>query len=309
MTEPRDRINLSPGERRGLAQLAARSGRSARPRRRAYAILLLSIGLTGVEIARRTGYTGVHVSRLKARFLAGRLAGLADRPKSGRPPRVPLREATHVVALALRAAVKGTNRPPITDIARRTGISSHRVQEILAEHGLALPAGRRSRVAALRVDGIAAVHRRYPDAAFVFSCNSTRPEPADRALRDFAHVFAAVAGGLSLPGERRDDPPADVFRFLDTLAEDSGADLHAILGGRSLYPRPGAEECEARKPPRSAPFHPAWGQVGGVGGRLAQPPAEGDHAVAEVSSNPQLGPSARPLHESGGAATLHLDQR
>jgi transposase len=248
MTEPRRRLNLSPDERRELAQLAARSGRSGGLRRRAYAILLLSRGLKGLEITRRTGYTGVHVSRLKARFLAARLVGLADRPRPGRPPRAPLNAARRVVAEALRAAVAGTSCPAIPDIAKRTGVSLHRVREVLSEHGLAQPAGRRSRLKPLRVDGIAGVCLRPRDLAFVLSANLVRPRPSDEALSEFVHVLGAVAGGLCSPDERKDDPRADVFRFLDTLAGDCDGELHAILGGRSQYERRAIEECEAVHP-------------------------------------------------------------
>src|SRR5580765_6202787 len=70
--------------------------------RRARAVLLMAQGVSGVEIAERIGYTVVQVSRIRRRFAAGGLAGLADRPKSGRPPTVSARKRAQIVALTLR---------------------------------------------------------------------------------------------------------------------------------------------------------------------------------------------------------------
>ncbi len=172
-----------------------------------------------------------------------------------------------VVALALRAAVRGRRPPAIPALAHRTAVSLHRVREILSEHRLGSPTGVRSPLTPLRVEGIAGVHLRARDPAFVFSCNSARARPGNEALPEFTSVFAAVAGGLRSSRERRDDPRADVFRFLDALAVDSGAELHAILSERALYPRRGAQDYEARHPHVRLHFTPRgarWEEMVGV---------------------------------------------
>ena len=56
--------------------------------RRQRAIQMLADELSLNEIARRIGYTGVQVSRIRRRFAEGGLDGLQDRPRSGRPSRV-----------------------------------------------------------------------------------------------------------------------------------------------------------------------------------------------------------------------------
>jgi DNA-binding CsgD family transcriptional regulator len=83
--------------------------------RRARAILLMAQGLSGVDIAERIGYTIVQVSRIRRRFAQGGVAGLPDRPKSGRPPTVTARKRARVVALTLKPPpqVSHIGRPAI----------------------------------------------------------------------------------------------------------------------------------------------------------------------------------------------------
>src|SRR2546426_11994303 len=78
-------IVLAPDERTELERLARASRARAGLSRRARAVALMADGLAGVEIARRTGYTPVQISRLRRRFAAERVAGLQDRPRPGRP--------------------------------------------------------------------------------------------------------------------------------------------------------------------------------------------------------------------------------
>jgi homeodomain-containing protein len=54
--------------------------------------------VSGAEVARMTGYTVVQVSRLRRRFAEEGLAGLQDKPRSGRPPVITARKRAQVVA-------------------------------------------------------------------------------------------------------------------------------------------------------------------------------------------------------------------
>src|SRR5207245_2153920 len=51
--------------------------------RRARAVLMMAQDVPGVEIAERTGYTVVQVSRLRRRFAEYGVVGLHDRPRGG----------------------------------------------------------------------------------------------------------------------------------------------------------------------------------------------------------------------------------
>ena len=79
-------IALSVNDLKELERLVRASSTPAGLSRRARAILLMSEGLSGVEVADKTGYTDVQVSRIRRRFAEEGMAGLHERARSGRPP-------------------------------------------------------------------------------------------------------------------------------------------------------------------------------------------------------------------------------
>src|SRR6266545_7562669 len=92
-------IALSDQDRSELEHLQRASAGPAGLARRARAVLLMAGGASGVTVAERTGYTPVQVSRIRHRFAREGLAGLRDRPRSGRPRRYGERIRAKVVAL------------------------------------------------------------------------------------------------------------------------------------------------------------------------------------------------------------------
>src|SRR5436189_184714 len=97
-------IVVSSEDRHELERLQRASSTPAGLSRRARAVLLMAQGMSGVEVAERTGYTVVQVSRLRRRFAEHGLKGLHDRPRSGRPPTnavvLSLDEKTQIQALS-----------------------------------------------------------------------------------------------------------------------------------------------------------------------------------------------------------------
>ena len=91
----------------------------------------------GVEVARLTGYTTVQVSRIRQRFCQDRLAGLEDRPRSGRPPTVTQRTTARIVALTLKPPPAGLTHWSTRDLADTIGGVSHTtVHRIWQAHAL-----------------------------------------------------------------------------------------------------------------------------------------------------------------------------
>jgi Winged helix-turn helix len=78
-------VVLSPEERHTLTARAAQYTRPYVEVQRAKMILLAAEGWTNDAIARRLQTRREVVSLWRKRFYDGRLAGLADRPRSGRP--------------------------------------------------------------------------------------------------------------------------------------------------------------------------------------------------------------------------------
>ena len=116
-------IVLSPGDRRELQRLQRSSSVPAGLSRRARAVLLIADHISGAEVARRTGYTQVQVSRIRRRFVESGLAGLPDRPRSGRPRRVKPRKTAQVVAMTLKPPPAGVTHWSSRDLAKKLGLS------------------------------------------------------------------------------------------------------------------------------------------------------------------------------------------
>ncbi len=80
------RIQLEPAQRETLEGWLRRQKTPVGLARRARAILLLAGGTTVSHAAQQAGLRERHVRKWVARFLAHGPAGLADAPRSGRPP-------------------------------------------------------------------------------------------------------------------------------------------------------------------------------------------------------------------------------
>jgi len=129
-------IVVTAADRRELDRLQRAPSTRAGVSRRARAVLLMAQGLSGVEIAERIGYTVIQVSRIRRRFAEGGLAGLYDRPKSGRPPTVTARKRAQIVALTLKPPGPGLTHWTSRDLARKAGVSHTTVHRIWQAHAL-----------------------------------------------------------------------------------------------------------------------------------------------------------------------------
>src|SRR5213593_4889438 len=129
-------IAVSAADRRELERLQRSSAARAGLSRRARAVLLMTQGLSGVEIAERVGYTVVQVSRLRRRFAEEGLPGLHERPRSGRPPTITARQRARVVALTLKPPGHGRTHWTTRDLARESGLSHSTVHRLWRAHAL-----------------------------------------------------------------------------------------------------------------------------------------------------------------------------
>ncbi len=129
-------IVVSAADRRELERLQRSPAVRAGLNRRARAVLLMAQGVAGVEIAARTGYTVVQVGRLRRRFAEHGVAGLGDRPRSGRPPTITARKRAQIVALTLKPPAAGLTHWSTRDLARQAGVSHGTVHRLWRAHAL-----------------------------------------------------------------------------------------------------------------------------------------------------------------------------
>ena len=129
-------IVLTDEDRGQLESLTRASTTPAGLSRRARAVLMMSHGISGVQIAEKTGYTPVQVSRIRRRFAEAGVGGLYDLPRSGRPPKLSARKTAQVVAKTLRKPKAGLTHWTTRDMAREVGISHSSVHRIWKAHAL-----------------------------------------------------------------------------------------------------------------------------------------------------------------------------
>jgi transposase len=269
-------IAVNAADRAELERLQRAPSTPAGLSRRARAVLLMTQGLSGVEIAERIGYTVVQISRIRRRFAEEGVAGLRERPKSGRPPRISARKRAQIVALTLKPPGAGVTHWTTRDLARTTGVSHATVHRIWQAHAL-----RPHRVttfkfttdpnAEAKIHDVVGLYLNPPTNAVVLSLDEKtqiqalsrtqpllplRPGLPARQTHDYRRngltsLYAAleVATG-KVKGECRDrHTGADFLAFLKRLARGyRGQDLHVILDNSSTHTTPAVQAWLAAHP-------------------------------------------------------------
>lgn len=129
-------IDLAEADRRELERLQRSPSTASGLSRRARAVLLLAEHVAGAEVARLTGYTAVQISRIRRRFAEEGFAGLADKPRTGRPPTLSEAKSARIVALTLKTPPAGLSHWSTREIADRVGVSHTTVHRIWKAHAL-----------------------------------------------------------------------------------------------------------------------------------------------------------------------------
>ena len=259
-------IVVSAAERAALERLQRAPSTPAGLSRRARAVLLMAQGVSGVEIAERIGYTVVQVSRIRRRYAGSGVAGLHDRPKSGRPPTVSARKRAQIVALTLRPPGRGVTHWTTRDVARTAGVSHSTVHRIWQGHAL-----QPHRVttfkfttdpqAEAKIHDVVGLYLQPPTNAVVVSVDEKtqiqalsrtqpllplRPGLPARQTHDYQRngltsLYAAleVASGKVLGECRAQHTAVDFLAFLQRVARGyRGQELHVILDNSSTHKTP-----------------------------------------------------------------------
>ena len=268
-------IVLNAEERAKLERLRRASVAPAGLNRRARAVLLMADDFAGVEIARRTGYTPVQVSRIRRRFATERLAGLDERPRSGRPREVNARKIAQVVARTLKPPPRGLTHWSARELAHRTGLSHSTVHRIWQEHGL-----KPHRVetfkfstdpqAEEKIRDVVGLYLHPPDNAAVISLdektqiqalNRTQPllplrkglparQTHDYKRNGLTSLYAALdlKHGKVIGECSARHTASDFLRFLKKVARHYRGELHVILDNSSTHKTPEVQAWLERHP-------------------------------------------------------------
>jgi len=274
-------IAVSEADRHELERLQRSTSAAAGLSRRARAVLLMVQNVSGVEIAERTGYTVVQVSRLRRRFAEHGIAGLHDRPRSGRPPTITARKRAQIVALTLKPAAPGLTHWSTRDLARQAGVSHGTVHRIWRAHAL-----KPHRVATFKfttdpdaedkIYDVVGLYLNPPTHAVVLSLDEKtqiqalsrtqpllplRPGLPARQTHDYRRngltsLYAALelASGRVIGQCTARHTGADFLRFMKGLAgRYRGRPLHVVLDNSSTHSTPAVQAWLAKHP--NVEFH------------------------------------------------------
>jgi transposase len=221
-------LAIAERDRAVLRCWAAAPGRRAQ---RAAIVLLAGQGLPNGEIARRLGVSRPAVITWRARYAADGLPGLADRPRSGRPPQA---RVAAIVACTLRVAPRSRSATSCARwVAAELGVSVVTVGRawrlahvtIAASGAVVLESDPPLPVTACEVAGLC-VHGRSAIALL-------RRVPAAGPQAPPARV--RPGGPADAGGGPPDCPPAEVAAMRRLLtAGGSAAGLHGLVAGNVL---------------------------------------------------------------------------
>ena len=269
-------IRVSPAEQVALERLQRAPSTPAGLSRRARAVLLMAQGVSGVEIAERIGYTVVQVSRIRRRYVDGGVAGLRDRPKSGRPPTITTRKRAQIVALTLRPPGGGVTHWTTRDLARTAGVSHSTVHRLWQAHALKPHQVQTFKfttdpAAEAKIYDVVGLYLHPPTNAVVLSLDEKtqiqalsrtqpllplRPGLPARQTHDYRRngltsLYAAleIASGKVVAECRARHTGADVLAFLKRLARTyRHREVHVILDNSSTHTTPVVPAWVARHP-------------------------------------------------------------
>lgn len=260
-------VHLKPSERKALERLVARRSAHAAHVRRARVILLSAEGVSGLEIAERVGISKQHVSRIRARFVAGGVDGLAEQPKAGRKDHaVPAETVEKIVQTALSPPPAGRSRWTTRLLGKKYKLTSATVSKILRANGLKPHLVRTYKVSrdpefSEKVKDIVGLYLCPPDNAIVLSVDEKtsiqalertqlplplRQGRAARHTHDYKRhgvldLYAAlnVATGEVAHACSDSHTAADFLGFMKLVAsENPRRELHVVLDNSSTHSTP-----------------------------------------------------------------------
>jgi transposase len=269
-------IVLGNADRAALERLQRSTSVPAGLSRRARVVLLMADAVAGTEVARMTGYTVVQVSRLRRRFAEEGLAGLADKPRSGRPPSITARKRAQIVARTLKPPGHGLTHWSARELAAEVGVSHSTVHRIWQAHDLQPHRIETFKFstdpdAEEKIHDVVGLYLNPPTNAVVLSIdektqiqalNRTQPllplrpglparQTHDYKRNGLTSLYAAleVTSGAVVGACSDRHTGADFLRFLKVLSRRyRRRDLHVILDNSSTHKTPAVQAWLAAHP-------------------------------------------------------------
>jgi len=264
---------------------------------------LSAAGKSAASIAEKLDLSPEAVSRIRRRFLEGKVQGLTDRPRAGRKDHaVGAETEKQIVELAMSPPPAGRSRWTTRLIAKEVGLTSGCISDVLRRNGMKPHLVRTYKVSrdpefAAKVKDVVGLYLNPPEHAIVLSVDEktsiqalerTQPPLPMRSGRAACHthdykrhgvvdLFAAleVATGTVTHRLSNSHTAADFLVFMRKVVRKySGRELHVILDNSSTHKTPDVEAWLAKNPQvhfHYTPTSASWlNEVEGFFGILAK---------------------------------------
>ena len=267
-------VELSPAQRQELERLSRTPSVPNQLAQRARIVLRAADGVSNRQIAGELGLSLPTVGQWRTAFAAEGAAGLADRPRSGRPRRLDEATAKLIVAKALEPPPPGTSHWSVRDLARELALSPTTVHRVLRANRVkphqvrTFKASQDPQLVA-KVCDIVGLYLDPPAGALVVCVDEKiqiqaldrtqptlplRPGLAERRTHDYVrhdttNLYAAleIASGQVVGECRPRHRHQEFLAFLRrVVAELPAGELHIVLDNSSTHSTPEVQRWLAR---------------------------------------------------------------
>jgi transposase len=283
MSKKAQAVTITLEERTQLETVAASRTAPHRQVQRAQLVLAAVAGKTNQAISLETGLGWRSVGMWRRRFIRERLAGLEDRPRSGKPRQYSDADRLRVIQTACTQKPEGETHWSVRTLAKATGVGRDTVHSILRQadlkpHQVGTFMRSTDPDFAAKVVDVVGLYTHPPENAVVLCVDEKtqvqaldrtqpllpmRPGQIERRIHDYkrngtVQLYAAleVHAGRAVPRIEEQHRSREFIGFMDHLlhAYPSG-ELHVILDNVSSHASKEVQEWHKRPRSRRVVFH------------------------------------------------------